>query len=176
VVLTGGDGDGADGVKAIKAAWGVTFAQDLPSSQQPSMPRSAAATGDVDFVLTLPEIAAALVALVGRERTLPDKACHEKALVAEKEGSVRGKHGSQASAIRDKSTRQVRVGRERVAGLLARVEETPTAPDLLEAAVEELAACVKVLGVAEGALCVQSDMITSYWLLLEAEAARPPSC
>ena len=67
VVLTGGDGDGAAGIVAIKAAGGVTFAQDLSSSQQPSMPRNAAETGDVDFVLPLTEIAAALVALIGHQ-------------------------------------------------------------------------------------------------------------
>ena len=50
VILTGGDGDGAAGIQAIKAGGGVTLAQDQPSSQQPSMPRSAAATGAVDFV------------------------------------------------------------------------------------------------------------------------------
>jgi len=65
VILTGGDGDDAAGIEAIRAAGGVTLAQDVPSSQQPSMPRSAAATGAVDFVLPLPEIAAALMALTG---------------------------------------------------------------------------------------------------------------
>ena len=65
VVLTGGDGDGAAGIEAIKEAWGVTVAQDLPTSQQPSMPRLAAATGAVDFVLPLTGIAAALVDLTG---------------------------------------------------------------------------------------------------------------
>ena len=40
VVLTGGDGDGAAGVQAIKASGGVTMAQDQSSSQQPSMPRN----------------------------------------------------------------------------------------------------------------------------------------
>ncbi|MGI4789140.1 MAG: chemotaxis protein CheB [Janthinobacterium lividum] len=64
VVLTGGDGDGASGIQGIKAMGGVTIAQDLLSSQQPSMPRHAAATGDVDFVVPLPDIAALLMTLV----------------------------------------------------------------------------------------------------------------
>ena len=63
VVLTGGDGDGAVGLEAIKAAGGITMAQDLLSSEHPSMPRSAVATGVVDYVLPLPDIADALVAL-----------------------------------------------------------------------------------------------------------------
>jgi len=64
VVLTGGDGDGAAGIRAVKAAGGVTFAQDQASSLQPSMPRSAAETGDVDFVLPLGEIASAVLCIV----------------------------------------------------------------------------------------------------------------
>ncbi len=64
VVLTGGNCDGTAGLQAIKAAGGTTFAQDEQSSEDVSMPRHAAATGAVDFVLPLPDIAAALVALV----------------------------------------------------------------------------------------------------------------
>ncbi len=58
-----------------------------------------------------------------------------------------------------------------MAGLRARAEETPPAPGLLAAAVAELAACAEALGVAEEALRVQSDVITSYRLVLQAEAA-----
>ena len=165
VVLTGGDGDGAAGCQAIKAEGGVTFAQDLFSSQQPSMPRSAAATGAVDQVLPLTDIAAALVTLTGPE----------KALAPDKKGGAE-KNGSQAaSPDRDKITRQVRARRERVASLLARAEATPTASGLLEAAASELAACAGALGVAEEALRVQADVITSYRLALEAEALRLPT-
>ena len=67
-MLTGGDGDGAAGVQAIKAAGGVTLAQDESSSEHPSMPRNAAQTGDVDFVLPLLAIAATLVALTRAEQ------------------------------------------------------------------------------------------------------------
>ena len=67
VVLTGGDGDGADGIQAVKGAGGFTLAQDQQSSQDFSMPRSAAATGDVDLVLPLTEIAQRLIALVGHQ-------------------------------------------------------------------------------------------------------------
>jgi two-component system chemotaxis response regulator CheB len=64
VVLTGGDGDGADGVKAIKLMGGTVIAQDQATSQAFSMPRSAIATGDVDFILPLDKIGPKLVALV----------------------------------------------------------------------------------------------------------------
>jgi two-component system chemotaxis response regulator CheB len=77
VVLTGSDGDGAAGIRAIKAAGGVTVAQDEATSKQPSMPRAAAETGDVDHVLALEGIAAALITLLraggefGPTRRLP---------------------------------------------------------------------------------------------------------
>ena len=169
VVLTGGDGDGAEGVKAIKAAWGVTFAQDLPSSQQPSMPRSAAATGDVDFVLTLPEIAAALVALTGPvKHSASGRKGHPEGR------TVVGENGNQAGhSDHDKVTEGVRARRRLVAGLLARAEATPTASGLLAEAVGELAACAEALRVSEEALRVQSDVITSYRLALQADAATP---
>lgn len=57
VVLSGNGADGAQGIKEIKAAGGVTFAQEPLSAQYDSMPRSAIATGMVDFVLTPPQIA-----------------------------------------------------------------------------------------------------------------------
>ncbi len=57
VVLSGADGDGSLGLSAIKAVGGVTFAQDLPSSQFGGMPQHAANTGQVDFILPPQEIA-----------------------------------------------------------------------------------------------------------------------
>ncbi len=60
VVLSGADCDGAVGLSAIKAAGGITFAQDLPSSQFGGMPEHAAQTGRVDFILPPQAIAAKL--------------------------------------------------------------------------------------------------------------------
>src|SRR5690242_9373024 len=51
VVLSGTGADGAEGLKAIKSACGITFAQDEQSAAYSSMPRNAVATGIVDFVL-----------------------------------------------------------------------------------------------------------------------------
>ena len=68
VILTGGDGDGASGIGAIKAAGGRTIAQNEATSQKFSMPQSAIATGDVDFVLPIDDVAAALVSLVSKDR------------------------------------------------------------------------------------------------------------
>jgi two-component system CheB/CheR fusion protein len=60
VVLSGADGDGALGLKAIKVAGGITFAQCEASARVSSMPNTAAATGHVDFILTPEEIASEL--------------------------------------------------------------------------------------------------------------------
>ena len=56
VVLSGSASDGTLGIQEIKAAGGITFAQDH-TAQQSSMPRSAIQTGAVDFVLPPEEIA-----------------------------------------------------------------------------------------------------------------------
>ncbi len=64
VVLTGGDGDGSFGVQIIKERGGKVIAQDRPTSQDFSMPQSSIATGDVDFILPLNEIAPMLIELI----------------------------------------------------------------------------------------------------------------
>jgi two-component system, chemotaxis family, CheB/CheR fusion protein len=63
VVLSGGDGDGSLGIRAIKEAGGVTFAQCENTAKFDSMPNSAVATGNVDFVLPPNKIAEELVNL-----------------------------------------------------------------------------------------------------------------
>ncbi len=57
VVLSGGDGDGSLGLTAIKAAGGMTFAQCQDTAKFDSMPNTAVATGNVDFVLPPEQIA-----------------------------------------------------------------------------------------------------------------------
>src|SRR5205814_1088256 len=59
VILSGTATDGTLGLEAIKAEGGITFAQD-DSARYDSMPRSAVATGCVDFVLSPEKIAAEL--------------------------------------------------------------------------------------------------------------------
>ncbi|SMF00746.1 CheR family methyltransferase [Pseudobacteriovorax antillogorgiicola] len=49
IVLSGTGSDGAFGTKAIKAAGGLTVAQKPHTARYDGMPRSALATGDVDF-------------------------------------------------------------------------------------------------------------------------------
>lgn len=65
VVLTGMGKDGAEGIRHIKEIGGVTMAQDQKSSTIYGMPRAAAQTGAVDFVLPPKKIAAKLIELLG---------------------------------------------------------------------------------------------------------------
>jgi chemotaxis response regulator CheB/signal transduction histidine kinase len=60
VVLSGADGDGAIGIKRIKERGGLTVAQEPEEAEHPSMPRSAIATGMVDWVLPVAEMPARL--------------------------------------------------------------------------------------------------------------------
>ena len=57
VVLSGSNADGSRGVRAIKQAGGITFAQEPQSARFPGMPRNAIETGCVDFVLRPEQIA-----------------------------------------------------------------------------------------------------------------------
>ena len=63
VVLSGTGSDGTQGLRAIKAAGGVTFAQTPKTAEWSAMPLSAVAAGVVDFVLSPKRIAAELARL-----------------------------------------------------------------------------------------------------------------
>ena len=63
-VLTGTGSDGAMGVRAVKARGGTVIAEDPATAEFRSMPEAAIATGDVDFVLPLQEIASVVVRLI----------------------------------------------------------------------------------------------------------------
>ncbi len=63
-VLTGTGSDGAMGVSAIKSRGGTVIAEDPDLAQFKGMPEAAIATGAVDFILPLDEIAAVIRGLV----------------------------------------------------------------------------------------------------------------
>jgi two-component system, chemotaxis family, protein-glutamate methylesterase/glutaminase len=65
IVLTGGDGDGAAGARAVGLAGGIVIAQNEATSQVFSMPRATIATGQTDMVLAIEEVGPALILLVG---------------------------------------------------------------------------------------------------------------
>jgi two-component system, chemotaxis family, protein-glutamate methylesterase/glutaminase len=69
VVLSGGGSDGAEGVISVKDHGGLVIVEDAATALHDGMPLSALATGRVDVVLPLREIAAALRERVGAGRT-----------------------------------------------------------------------------------------------------------
>src|SRR6266516_3223445 len=65
VILSGNGSDGTRGLLAVKAAGGITFAQDEKSAKHHAMPASAIAAGCVDFVLSPEQIAGELRRVAG---------------------------------------------------------------------------------------------------------------
>ncbi|HEX3881084.1 MAG TPA: CheR family methyltransferase [Stellaceae bacterium] len=63
IVLSGGDGDGTLGIKAIKERGGLTLAQigDRFGPQHPDMPESAISTGLIDFAIPVESMGSKLV-------------------------------------------------------------------------------------------------------------------
>jgi len=57
VIVSGYDGDGADAMCGIRDVGGITIAQKLDTAQQPDMPKSAIATGCIDYILSPEDIA-----------------------------------------------------------------------------------------------------------------------
>ena len=68
IILSGTGSDGARGIKAIKAAGGITIAQEPKSAKYDSMPNAAIRAGGADLVLPPHEIAHQLIAIVQRPR------------------------------------------------------------------------------------------------------------
>jgi len=72
VILSGTGSDGTLGVRAIKGEGGMVMAQNPESTEYDGMPRNAAATGLVDFILPPAEMPAQLLAYVAQALgTLP---------------------------------------------------------------------------------------------------------
>jgi chemotaxis response regulator CheB len=57
VILSGYDGDGAAALRGIKEVGGITIAQKIDTAGQPDMPLSAIASGCIDFILSVGNIA-----------------------------------------------------------------------------------------------------------------------
>ena len=74
VVLSGTGRDGTEGLRAIQAAGGITFAQDPSTAQFDEMPRSAIAAGVGRVGAAPPQIADELAARA-RSRALPSARC-----------------------------------------------------------------------------------------------------
>ena len=61
VVLSGGNADGTIGIKRVKERGGLTIAQDPLEAQHASMPASAIATGMIDWILPVSDMAGRLL-------------------------------------------------------------------------------------------------------------------
>jgi|GEM_PF-151868 len=76
IVLSGTGSDGSAGIRAIKAAGGVTIVQDPSTAKFDGMPRAAIQTGAVDMVMVAHKMGEALEGLASTpaalRRTLPD--------------------------------------------------------------------------------------------------------
>jgi len=67
VIVSGYDGDGAAALCDIRAAGGITIAQQPETADIPDMPNSAIASGCIDFILS-PENIAAEIVTISRHR------------------------------------------------------------------------------------------------------------
>ena len=63
-MLTGTGRDGAMGITAVKSRGGTVIVQDPASAEFAGMPDAAVATGQIDFVLPLDEIATVIRGLI----------------------------------------------------------------------------------------------------------------
>lgn len=71
VILSGAGSDGAQGARAIKESGGIILAQDPAEAEYGSMPRTAIATGAVDFVLPVAALARRLTELIATRHQSP---------------------------------------------------------------------------------------------------------
>ena len=68
VILSGAGSDGSIGVRAVKEAGGIILVQEPAEAEYSSMPRSAIATGVVDLVMPVQELAVRLADLIRLKR------------------------------------------------------------------------------------------------------------
>ena len=86
VILSGTASDGVKGMKDIKAAGGITFAQDEKTAKYTGMPQSAIAAGAADYILPPEGIAQELTRLAGHPFGRPVAALQAPAIRLEEEG------------------------------------------------------------------------------------------
>lgn len=132
IILSGTGSDGSRGIQAIKAAGGITFAQD-DSAKYDGMPRSAVATGCVDLILPSAEIASKLQTLVSEvsRAALLDESEHPPEIYEEIIAIIRTHAGVdfadyRASTILRRFLRRTGLLRlEGLSGYLAHLKKTP---------------------------------------------------
>jgi chemotaxis response regulator CheB len=67
VIVSGYDGDGANALCEIKEVGGITIAQTPDTASRPDMPKSAIASGCIDFILSPENIAKEIIRIAARE-------------------------------------------------------------------------------------------------------------
>src|SRR5262249_26269228 len=72
VMLSGAGSDGAIGVRAVKESGGIILAQDPDEAEYSSMPRSAIATGVVDFIMPAQDLGHRLADLIAIKQSTND--------------------------------------------------------------------------------------------------------
>jgi two-component system CheB/CheR fusion protein len=82
VVLSGSGSDGTQGLRSVKEMGGLTVAQDPADAEYDAMPKSAIATGQVEIVLPVEDIAAKLLEYVRTPLQAPGLVAVEEPLEA----------------------------------------------------------------------------------------------
>ena len=77
ILLSGSGSDGTLGVRAVKEAGGVIFAQDPSEAEYPMMPESAIATGVVDFVAPVAILAVRVAEVMRSKRALHQESAED---------------------------------------------------------------------------------------------------
>jgi two-component system CheB/CheR fusion protein len=116
VILSGSGSDGAQGLEEIKAAGGITFAQNDETAKFASMPQSAVQSGCVDFILTPREIAEELARIAEHPYLIPapgKEQEHDEGLPAAEDGYYKEimallyrRSGADFSSYRDTSIKR----------------------------------------------------------------------
>jgi chemotaxis response regulator CheB len=63
VILSGLDGDGAAALGEIKKVGGITIAQKIETTEDPNMPSNAIASGNIDLILSVEDIAKQIISI-----------------------------------------------------------------------------------------------------------------
>lgn len=88
IILSGTGSDGTLGLKAVKGAGGIAIVQEESSAKYDGMPRSAIATGMIDFVLPVEKIPERLMEYVNRSGRI-------RSVVSDEESGMTGKDALQ---------------------------------------------------------------------------------
>jgi two-component system, chemotaxis family, CheB/CheR fusion protein len=144
VVLSGTDSDGAQGLEEVKAAGGITMAQEPTTAKFDGMPKNAIATGCVDFILTPKKLGQEMVR-IGNHPYLNSDATPAE-LPQERDGLSRifrllqGKNGTDFSRYK-RSTVQRRLARRmalrQIDGLVEYAELLKHEPEEVQALAQD---------------------------------------